>query len=162
MQESAQAALSYIKANTQRFNIPISRYEKMDLHIHVPEGAVPKDGPSGGITLATAMISALTNTPIRRDVAMTGEITLRGHVLPIGGLKEKSLAALRAGITTVLIPEKNLKDLVELSKEALERLTFIGVSTMDEVIPIAFGGVEPRAADCPPDDETEETDDETD
>lgn len=162
MQESAQAALSYIKANTQRFNIPISRYEKMDLHIHVPEGAVPKDGPSGGITLATAMISALTNTPIRRDVAMTGEITLRGHVLPIGGLKEKSLAALRAGITTVLIPEKNLKDLVELSKEALERLTFIGVSTMDEVIPIAFGGVEPRAADCPPDDETEETDAETD
>ena len=89
---------------------------------------------------------------------MTGEITLRGHVLPIGGLKEKSLAALRAGITTVLIPEKNRKDLVELSKEALERLTFVGVSTMDEVIPIAFGGVEPRAADCPLDDVTEETD----
>ena len=147
MQESAQAALSYIKANTGRFNVPIALYDKLDIHVHVPEGAVPKDGPSGGITLATAMISALTNTPVKREVAMTGEITLRGLVLPIGGLKEKALTALRAGIKTIVIPEKNRKDLVELPKEALDRLTFVCVSTMDEVIPVAFGGVDPRAAD---------------
>lgn len=145
MQESAQAALSYIKANTERFNVPIRYYDKIDIHVHVPEGAVPKDGPSGGITLATAMISALTNTPVKRDVAMTGEITLRGHVLPIGGLKEKTLAALRAGITTVIVPEKNRKDLIELPKEVVDTLKFVFVSKMDEVVPIAFGGVEPRA-----------------
>jgi ATP-dependent Lon protease len=115
-------------------NIPADFHEKHDIHIHIPEGAIPKDGPSAGITMATALISALTNVPVSRHVAMTGEITLRGRVLPIGGLKEKSLAAHRAGIRTVLMPKDNEKDLEEIPESIREAMTFIPVGHMDEVL----------------------------
>ena len=111
MQESARAALSYTRANLVSFGIKKNILENKDIHIHVPAGAIPKDGPSAGIAMATALISILINKPVNKDVAMTGEITLRGRVLPIGGLKEKALGALRAGIRTIIIPEKNKKDL---------------------------------------------------
>jgi ATP-dependent Lon protease len=121
--------------------IPEDFHERLDLHIHVPEGAIPKDGPSAGITMATALASALTNVPVRRDVAMTGEITLRGRVLGIGGLKEKVLAAYRAGIKTVILPEENLKDLEEIPANVKRRLEFVVVQHMDEVLSVAL--VEP-------------------
>ena len=110
----------------------------MDIHIHVPAGATPKDGPSAGIAIATALISVLTNRPVNKDVAMTGEITLRGRVLPIGGLKEKTLGALRAGIQTIVLPEKNKRDLVKIPANVRRRLRFITVKNMDEVIPLAL------------------------
>ncbi|GIV96289.1 MAG: Lon protease [Herpetosiphonaceae bacterium] len=138
MQESAQAALSYARANARRLGIEPRRFDKIDIHIHVPEGAVPKDGPSAGVTIASALISALTHRPLRRDVAMTGEITLRGRVLPIGGLKEKILGAHRAGITTVIIPKKNERDLEEIASHVRRRLTFVPVAHMDEVLGVAF------------------------
>ncbi|MBM4284390.1 MAG: endopeptidase La [Deltaproteobacteria bacterium] len=134
MRESAQAALSYARSRADRLKLAPDFYEKLDIHIHVPAGATPKDGPSAGITLATALVSALTQIPVRRDVAMTGEITLRGKVLPIGGLKEKAIAALRARIRTVLVPVANQKDLVELPKYVRRRLKFVLVSDMDEVL----------------------------
>ena len=134
MQESARAAMSYIRSRAKELGIEREFYKTKDIQIHVPEGATPKDGPSAGITIATALISALSNVPVRRDVAMTGEITLRGRVLPIGGLKEKSLAAYRAGIYHVLIPQENEKDLEEIPKSVLESMTFIPVSGMDEVL----------------------------
>lgn len=133
MQESAKAAISYLRSQADRLGIQADFYKTKDLHIHVPEGATPKDGPSAGITMATAILSALTGTPVRHDVAMTGEITLRGRVLPIGGLKEKSLAAYRAGIETVLLPEDNRKDLEDIPQEIREKMHFIPVSRMDEV-----------------------------
>lgn len=138
MKESAQAAFSYIRSRAAEWDIDPDFHEKYDIHIHVPEGATPKDGPSAGITMATALVSALTNIPVSRQVAMTGEITLRGRVLPIGGLKEKSLSAHRAGIQHILIPKENEKDLVELPKSVLKHLTITPVSHMDEVLKLAL------------------------
>jgi ATP-dependent Lon protease len=134
MQESVSAALSYVRSRSQRFGIRPPFFEKRDIHVHVPEGATPKDGPSAGIAMATSIVSVLTGIPVRRDVAMTGEITLRGRVLPIGGLKEKLLAALRAGIKTVFIPKDNEKDLAEIPDNVKNNLVLIPVSDVDEVI----------------------------
>ncbi|MCS7057259.1 MAG: endopeptidase La [Thermoflexales bacterium] len=138
MQESAKAALSYARARANELGIPKKTFEKHDIHIHVPEGAISKEGPSAGITMATALISALTKIPVRRDVAMTGEITLRGRVLPIGGLKEKLMAAHRAGIRTFIFPKKNAKDLAEVPKRIQRDTTLIQVATMDEVLRAAL------------------------
>ncbi|WP_407644088.1 endopeptidase La [Filobacillus milosensis] len=134
MKESAQAAFSYIRSRTDELNIEPDFYEKFDVHIHVPEGATPKDGPSAGITMATALISALTGRPVNKEVGMTGEITLRGRVLPIGGLKEKSLSAHRAGLTKIIIPSENEKDLEDIPESIREGLTFIKVNHLDEVL----------------------------
>ncbi len=134
MQESVQAAYSYVRSRAAQFGIKPPFFDKRDIHVHVPEGATPKDGPSAGIAMATSIVSAITGIPIRRDIAMTGEITLRGRVLPIGGLKEKLLAALRAGITTVIIPKDNEKDLIEIPANVKKGLTIIPVSHVDEVI----------------------------
>src|SRR5687767_1546988 len=138
MQESIQAAMSFVKARAPAYGVKPSIFARKDIHVHLPEGAVPKDGPSAGIGMVTAMISTLTGIPVRRDVAMTGEVTLRGRVLPIGGLKEKLLAALRGGITTVLIPAENEKDLVELPASLKEVLKIIPVSHVDDVLAIAM------------------------
>lgn len=138
MQESAKAAISYIRSNAKKIGIDENFYKDMDLHIHVPEGATPKDGPSAGITIATALASALSGRPVHHEVAMTGEITLRGRVLPIGGLKEKTLAAYRAGIKTVLIPQENKKDIEELEEVVKENVNIVPVATMDEVLKIAL------------------------
>jgi ATP-dependent Lon protease len=134
MQESVSAALSYVRSRSITFGIKPTLFEKRDIHVHVPEGATPKDGPSAGIAMATSMVSILTGIPVRRDIAMTGEITLRGRVLPIGGLKEKLLAAMRAGITTVLFPKENEKDLAEIPDNVKRGLKLIGVASVDEVI----------------------------
>src|SRR5512145_2526779 len=138
MQESAQAAMSYVRTKAEEFGIPKDFNRKADVHIHVPEGAIPKDGPSAGITLATALVSALTRVPVRKDVAMTGEITLRGKVLPIGGVKEKLLAAHRAGIKNIVLPKENEKDLQDIPPEILESLRVNLVETMDEVLQVAL------------------------
>jgi ATP-dependent Lon protease len=134
MQESVQAAMSYVRSRALSFGIKPPLFEKRDIHVHVPEGATPKDGPSAGVAMATAIVSALTGIPVRRDIAMTGEITLRGRVLPIGGLKEKLLAALRGGITTVLIPKENEKDLAEIPDNVKKGLKIIPVASVDEVM----------------------------
>jgi len=138
MQESAQAALSYTRSEAERLGITPERFENTDVHIHLPEGAIPKDGPSAGVTLATALISAFTGRPVRRDVAMTGEITLRGRVLPVGGVKEKILAAHRLNISTVIIPAENSKDLVEVPRKARKDLNIILVKRMSEIIDVAL------------------------
>jgi ATP-dependent Lon protease len=140
MQESAQAAMSYVRSNSEIFGLAADFNKRNDIHIHVPEGAIPKDGPSAGITIATAMISALVKVPIRKDVAMTGEITLRGKVLPIGGLKEKLLAAHRAGIGTIIVPKDNEKDLADVPKNVLDQLKIYMVEGMDEVLKQALAG----------------------
>ena len=134
MKESISAANSYVRAKAPRFGIKPTLFDKTDVHVHVPEGATPKDGPSAGVGMATAIISVLTGIPVRKEVAMTGEITLRGRVLAIGGLKEKLLAALRSGIKTVLIPEENEKDLADIPENVRSALTIIPVSTLDEVL----------------------------
>jgi ATP-dependent Lon protease len=153
MQESIQAAMTVVRSRSAVLGLDMDFYQKADVHIHVPEGATPKDGPSAGIGMCTALISALTKIPVRSDVAMTGEITLRGEVLPIGGLKEKLLAAHRGGITTVLIPDENTKDLVEIPDNIKEKLDIRSVKWIDEVLQVALIHVPaalPAALDAKP------------
>jgi ATP-dependent Lon protease len=134
MKESISAAASYVRSRAVAFGIEPPLFDRRDIHVHVPEGATPKDGPSAGVAMVTAIVSVMTGIPVRRDVAMTGEITLRGRVLPIGGLKEKLLAALRGGMKTVLIPEENAKDLVDIPESVKSGLEIVPVSRMDEVL----------------------------
>jgi ATP-dependent Lon protease len=148
MQESAQAAMSYVRSKADEFHIPKNFNRTTDVHVHIPEGAIPKDGPSAGITLATALVSALGRTAVRRDVAMTGEITLRGKVLPIGGVKEKILAAHRSGLKTIIVPKDNEKDLADIPKNVLDELSVYMVESMDEVLKVAL--VEPLGPIAPP------------
>ena len=157
MQESVEAARSFVRSRMLRFGITPPEFDRRDIHVHVPEGATPKDGPSAGVAMCTSIVSALTGIPVRRHVAMTGEITLRGRVLPIGGLKEKLLAALRAGITTVLIPEENVKDLAEIPDNVTSSLEIVPVETVDELlsraltdIPIPIDWQPPALAETPP------------
>ena len=152
MKESAQAALSYARSKAKELDLDPDFYEKLDIHIHVPAGAIPKDGPSAGVTMATSLISALTRIPVRKDIAMTGEITLRGRILPIGGVKEKTLAALRAGIKTVIIPHQNQKDLDEIPPYIRRRVIFLFVKDMDEILKKALvpEKVQPKAAEKEP------------
>ncbi|HJX82821.1 MAG TPA: S16 family serine protease, partial [Candidatus Angelobacter sp.] len=147
MQESAQAAMSYVRSRAAGLGVPRDFYRNVDIHIHVPEGAIPKDGPSAGITMATAIASALSKIPVRRDIAMTGEITLRGKVLPIGGLKEKLLAALRAGITEAIIPKENEKDLPEVPENIRGKMKIHLVENMDQVLKIALERPLPEIAE---------------
>jgi ATP-dependent Lon protease len=138
MKESISAAASYVRSRAVAFGIEPPLFDRKDIHVHVPEGATPKDGPSAGVAMVTAIVSVMTGIPVRKDVAMTGEITLRGRVLPIGGLKEKLLAALRGGIKTILIPEENVKDLAEISDNVKNGLEIVPVSRMDDVIKAAL------------------------
>ena len=149
MQESAQAAMTYVRSRATALGLAKDFYNRLDIHIHVPAGGTPKDGPSAGITLATSLVSALTRVPVRHDVAMTGEITLRGQVMAIGGLKEKALAAYRQGITTILMPAENEKDLEEIPNSIRNDMTFIPVENVDEVMKhaLALEGTELLLAD---------------
>jgi ATP-dependent Lon protease len=165
MKESISAAASYVRSRAVDFGVEPPQFDKRDIHVHVPEGATPKDGPSAGVAMVTAIVSMMTGIPVRKDVAMTGEITLRGRVLPIGGLKEKLLAALRGGIKKVLIPEENAKDLADLPETVKNGLEIIPVARMDEVIehaltevpqPIEWSGEE-VAADSTAGDDVDST-----
>jgi len=138
MKESAKAALSYVRSRARRLRLPDNFYENVDIHVHIPEGGTPKDGPSAGITVATAIASALLRKPVKRNLAMTGEITLRGRILPIGGLKEKIIAAHRAGIERVLIPQENKKDIEEIPPKVLKKVELVPVDHMDAVLTEAF------------------------
>jgi ATP-dependent Lon protease len=149
MKESAQAALSYVRSKAKKLNISEDTFSKIDLHIHVPAGAIPKDGPSAGITMAAAIASAFTGKPVRKDIAMTGEVTLRGRVLPIGGIKEKTLAAKRMRIKTVIIPRRNKKDLEDLPKYVKEGMNFVIAETMDDVLKTAIGANSSLKAEKP-------------
>ena len=155
MKESGQAAMSYFRSRAAKFGLTENFYFSKDIHVHVPAGAIPKDGPSAGVTMASALVSALTGMPVRSDVAMTGEITLRGRVLPIGGLREKSLAALRARIYTIIAPEQNQKDLDEIPKHIRRRLDFKFVKHMDEVLKLALRGYPGEDAPVPESQESE-------
>jgi ATP-dependent Lon protease len=139
MQESAQAALTYTRSQARKLDIDDETFERTDVHIHLPEGAVPKDGPSAGISLAVALISAFTNRPVRRDVSMTGEITLRGRMLAVGGVREKALAARRAGIKTFVLPRKNKSDLQEIPKKLRQDIQFVLVDHVDDVLEVVLG-----------------------
>jgi ATP-dependent Lon protease len=150
MQESAQAALTYLKSRSEQWDIDVGVYESTDIHLHIPEGAIQKDGPSAGITIATALTSAFSEIKVHHEVGMTGEITLRGRVLPVGGVKEKVLAAHRSGLKTFLIPRKNLKDLVDIPKKAREAIDIIPVDHMDDVLAEAL---------CLPEDEDSDNED---
>jgi ATP-dependent Lon protease len=152
MKESAQAALSYVRAGAEKYGIAKDFLDKSDIHIHIPAGSMPKDGPSAGVTMFTALVSMLTGVRVRHDVAMTGEITLRGRVLPIGGLKEKVLAAHRAGIKRVIVPERNKPDLDEVPAEVKNDLEFVFVSKMDQVLDAAL---EEKLAPKTPDEKKE-------
>ena len=134
MKESAEAAFSWVRAHSDALGLDKNFYKELDVHVHVPEGAVKKDGPSAGVTLSTCLTSALTGIPVRQDVAMTGEITLRGRVLPIGGLKEKTLAAYRAGIRTLIIPKENVKDLEEIPAHVLSQFRVVAAEQIEEVL----------------------------
>jgi ATP-dependent Lon protease len=138
MKESVQAALSYVRSSSRRLHIPEGAFERYDIHVHVPAGAIPKDGPSAGITMATAIASIMTERPVKPKLAMTGELTLRGQILPIGGLKEKALAAYRAGVETLILPKENQKDLVEIPEEIKKKIKFVFVDTMDQVLELAL------------------------
>jgi ATP-dependent Lon protease len=138
--------MSYVRSKADEFRIPKNFTRTTDVHVHIPEGAIPKDGPSAGITLATTLVSALAQVPVRKDVAMTGEITLRGKVLPIGGVKEKVLGAHRAGLKTIILPRDNEKDLADIPKNVLDALDIYMVDTMDEVLKIALTGPLPSIA----------------
>jgi ATP-dependent Lon protease len=138
MKESCQAAMSYVRSRAATLQLPERFYQKIDVHVHVPEGAVPKDGPSAGIAIACALTSALTKIPIHKEVGMTGEITLRGRVLEIGGVKEKVIAAHRAGLKTIIMPKNNKKDLEDIPKYVLRDLKFVFVNHMDQVLKIAL------------------------
>jgi ATP-dependent Lon protease len=138
MQESAKAALSYIRSNAKKFKIKDTAFKNIDIHVHVPEGATPKDGPSAGITIGTSLLSLFTGKKVNRNVAMTGEITLQGRILPIGGLKEKVLAARRNGIKTIIIPKDNKKDLKDIEKHLLKGIKFIYAKSLDDVVGVAI------------------------
>jgi ATP-dependent Lon protease len=154
MKESISAASSYVRSRATKFGLEPPMFEKTDVHIHVPDGATPKDGPSAGAAMATAIVSVLTGIPIKAEIAMTGEVTLRGRVTAIGGLKEKLLAALRSGVKTVLIPLENEKDLADIPDVVKQEMTIIPVSTMDEVLSHALTrqpvAIEWSEADAPP------------
>jgi len=149
MKESAQAALTLVKARAADLRVPPAMFEGIDLHVHIPAGAIPKDGPSAGVAMFIALASLFTDRPVRHDVAMTGEISLRGLVLPVGGIKEKVLAAQRAGLQTVLLPARNLKDLRELPEGARAAMKFIALNTVDDAIREALA--EPGTRRVPPD-----------
>jgi ATP-dependent Lon protease len=151
MKESARAAVSYVRSRAEMYDADPNFHEKFDIHIHVPEGAIPKDGPSAGITMAVSLFSAVTRIPVLKDVAMTGEITLRGKVLPVGGIKDKLLAAFRAGIRTIILSAENDKDLDDLPEEIRSQMEFHLVSNMDEVIKVALEGVPAGAPAIAPD-----------
>jgi ATP-dependent Lon protease len=153
MKESGQAALTFARWRAAELGADDSILSRHQIHVHVPAGAIPKDGPSAGVTIATALVSLAAGVPVRGDVAMTGEVTLRGHVLPVGGLREKALAALRAGVTTIILPKRNLADLREIPSELARRIEFVGVSHMDELLEIALPSLSssgPRRLPSPP------------
>jgi len=145
MQESARAALTYVRGRAVTLAMPAEFFEQHDLHVHVPEGAIPKDGPSAGITMAVSLLSAVTTVPVRQDLAMTGEITLRGKVLPVGGVKDKVLAAYRSGIREVVLPVENEKDLEDIPEDVRKEMQFHLVKEMDEVVALALDGTLPEA-----------------
>jgi ATP-dependent Lon protease len=154
MQESARAALSYVRARAVQLPLPSEFFDQHDIHVHVPEGAIPKDGPSAGITLAMALLSAVAGVPVRQDLAMTGEITLRGKVLPVGGIKDKILAAFRVGIREVILPIENEKDLEDIPEDVRSAIHFHLVKEMDEVIAVALDGALPAVAESEPERDT--------
>ena len=145
MKESAQAAFSYARSRAKEFNLPEGFYKNLDIHLHVPAGAIPKDGPSAGVTMCVALVSALTKTPVNKDIAMTGEISLRGRVLPVGGIKEKCLAALRAKMKTIIIPVQNKKDLEDIPPDVREQMNIKFVGHVDELLELVLKKKSPKS-----------------